>query len=61
MARLINFIYFPDNDGDAVAFSTDDELIEALGHVTDGIFKLHVASKGRLNTSTLPQFAVPLS
>ena len=38
---------FSDNDGDAVSFSTDDELTEALGHVSNGIFKINVASQGK--------------
>ena len=29
-----------------MAFSTDEELTEALGHVSDGIFKVFVTTKG---------------
>ena len=49
---ILNYVYllsflFLDNDGDAVSFSTDDELTEALGHVSNGIFKINVASQGK--------------
>ena len=29
-----------------MAFSTDEELTEALGHVSDGIFKVFIITKG---------------
>ena len=37
-----------DSDGDVVAFSTDEELMEALGYVSDGIFKVYITTKGKL-------------
>ena len=43
----LHFIFYLDNDGDDVSFSTDDELTEALGHVSNGIFKINVASYGK--------------
>ena len=36
------FVYFPDPDNDKVVFSTDEELVEALGYVSDGVFRVHV-------------------
>ena len=36
-----------DPDGDVVAFSTDEELMEALGYVVDGIFKVFITLKGK--------------
>ena len=36
-----------DSDGDVVAFSTDEELMEALGYVSDGIFKVYITTKGK--------------
>lgn len=34
--------YWKDPDGDYVAFSTDEELLEALGFTTDGVLKVYV-------------------
>ncbi|KAK2189252.1 hypothetical protein NP493_112g03010 [Ridgeia piscesae] len=31
-----------DPDNDKVVFSTDEELVEALGYVSDGVFRVHV-------------------
>ena len=36
------FLYVPDPDNDKVVFSTDEELVEALGYVSDGVFRVHV-------------------
>ena len=38
---------FSDPDGDYVAFSTDEELCDALGFVTDGVFKVYVRLNGK--------------
>lgn len=41
--RLGNFaLYWKDPDGDHVSFSTDEELLEALGFVNDSIFKVFI-------------------
>lgn len=37
--------FWKDPDGDYVAFSTDEELCEALGFVTDGVLKVFVRTK----------------
>ena len=34
--------YVPDSDNDLVSFSSDDELTEALGFVTDGVFRVYI-------------------
>ena len=49
MCYLINsvLIIFVDPDGDIVVFSTDEELLEALGYVNDGIFKIYITLKGK--------------
>ena len=38
-------IYIPDDEGDNIAFSSDDELTEALGFVNDGLFRIYIRSK----------------
>ncbi|KAH3839941.1 sequestosome-1-like [Dreissena polymorpha] len=44
--RQGNFsLYWKDPDGDLVCFSTDEELMEALGFVNDGLFKLYITDK----------------
>ncbi|WAQ99093.1 SQSTM-like protein [Mya arenaria] len=35
-------LYWKDPDGDQVLFSTDEELMEALGFVTDSLFRVYV-------------------
>ena len=47
--HVVAQLYFvrADPDGDVVAFSTDEELMEALGYVTDGVFKVYITLKGR--------------
>lgn len=42
--------YWRDPDGDYVAFSTDEELCEALGFVSDGVLKVYV----RINEGLKP-------
>ncbi|KAJ8297990.1 hypothetical protein KUTeg_024521 [Tegillarca granosa] len=38
-----NFVlYWKDGDGDNVNFSTDEELVEALGFVSDGLFRVYI-------------------
>lgn len=44
--RQGNFsLYWRDPDGDHVSFSTDEELMEALGFVSDSIFKVYITLK----------------
>ena len=38
---------FSDSEGDVVAFSTDEELKEALAAVNDGILNVYVAMKSK--------------
>lgn len=38
-----------DGDGDLVTFSTDDELMEALGFVNDGMLRIFIKQKGKIN------------
>ena len=45
-------IYFADPDGDFIAFSTDEELCEALGFVSDGVLKVYVKAKGNYELMT---------
>ncbi|WAQ99089.1 SQSTM-like protein [Mya arenaria] len=40
-------LYWKDDDGDHVSFSTDEELLEALGFVSDSLFKVYIDSKDR--------------
>jgi len=35
-------LYWTDEDSDPVSFSSDEELLMALSHVTDGIFRVHI-------------------
>lgn len=37
---------FSDPDGDHVSFSTDEELMEALGFVSDSVFKIYITLRG---------------
>ena len=41
--------YFSDSDGDLIAFSSDDELTEALGFVNDGVFRVYIHTKDANN------------
>lgn len=41
-----------DEDGDLVAFSSDEELMMATGYVKDDIFRIYIKGKG----SQGPQF-----
>ncbi|XP_046369927.2 uncharacterized protein LOC124144530 [Haliotis rufescens] len=36
------YLYWKDSDGDLVSFSSDEELLEALGFVTDSVFRIHI-------------------
>lgn len=42
LARGNFHLYWKDEDGDLIAFSTGEELLEALGFVDDGLFRLYV-------------------
>ena len=42
----VNLIQITDPDGDVIAFSTDEELMEALGYVTDGVLKVYITTHG---------------
>ncbi|KAL5011538.1 hypothetical protein ScPMuIL_010089 [Solemya velum] len=45
--RSGNFsLYWKDSDGDLVSFSTDEELLEALGYVNDSVFRVTSKKKG---------------
>ncbi|XP_046553397.1 sequestosome-1-like [Haliotis rubra] len=35
-------LFWKDSDGDLVSFSSDEELMEALGFVTDSVFRIYV-------------------
>ncbi|XP_075256895.1 uncharacterized protein LOC142349309 [Convolutriloba macropyga] len=37
-----------DSDGDLITFSTDNELIDALGSVSNGVFKVYMADKDEM-------------
>ena len=37
--------FLPDPENDIICFSSDDELVEALGFVQDGVFRVHVKGK----------------
>ena len=45
ISRLLLICLLADSDNDLVAFSSDEELIEALGFVNDGIFRIHIREK----------------
>ena len=36
-----------------VAFSTDEELMEALGYVSDGIFKVYITTMGKSSSQNV--------
>ncbi|WAQ99088.1 SQSTM-like protein [Mya arenaria] len=38
-------LYWTDGEGDHVSFSTDEELLEALGFVSDSVFKVYIDRK----------------
>lgn len=42
MHRLFLFTLYPDEDGDMIAFSTDDELIMGLTCIKDYTFRLFI-------------------
>ncbi|KAK3603903.1 hypothetical protein CHS0354_042914 [Potamilus streckersoni] len=44
-------LYWKDSDGDQVAFSRDEELLEALGFVKDSLLKIYVREKGSSDSS----------
>lgn len=39
------YFIFSDPEGDQIAFSTDEELVEALGFVEDGVFRIKIKGK----------------
>jgi len=43
-------LYWKDTDGDMIAFSSDDELMEAIKAVTDGIFRVFIIEKKQPRT-----------
>ncbi|KAL4230806.1 Sequestosome-1 [Mactra antiquata] len=47
-------LYWKDPDGDKILFSTDLELLEALGFVTDSVFKIFVSPTTKENNG-IPQ------
>lgn len=53
-----------DAENDSIAFSSDDELTEALGYVNDGIFKIYIKpsnrgpSRGAVNEGVLHEGVV---
>lgn len=50
--RAGNFsVFWKDPDGDHVSFSTDEEQLEALGYVNDGLFKIYIVVKSETGTS----------
>ena len=46
--EIITVFSSTDADGDLIAFSSDEEIVEALGAVQDGIFRVYVKLKGKL-------------
>ena len=44
-------VVIADEDGEMISFSGDDELIEALGHVTDGVLRIYVDLVGSHDAS----------
>lgn len=40
-------LFWKDADNDLIAFSSDDELMEAVSYVTDGVFKIYIEEKGQ--------------
>jgi len=47
---------YADNEGEMISLSCDDELLEALGHVVDGVFRLYVELADSRHSSSLHQF-----
>ena len=51
LSQRYSYIHiYSDPDGDYVAFSTDEELCEALGFVADGVLKVYVRARGMIVT-----------
>ncbi|XP_062603202.1 sequestosome-1-like [Saccostrea cucullata] len=59
LARGNFSLYWKDEDGDLIAFSTGEELLEALGFVENGLFRVYVKptsqSTGRPSGNAPPQ------
>lgn len=47
-----------DCEGDVITFSTDEELVEALGSAENGIFKIYMHKKEKSHGDTLPDCSV---
>jgi len=45
-------IYWKDADGDMIAFSSDDELMEAMRSVSDGLFRIYIIEKQGMGSAT---------
>lgn len=43
-------LFWTDPEGDQIAFSTDEELVEALGFVEDGVFRIKIKETNRQGT-----------
>jgi sequestosome 1 len=48
-------LYWKDPDNDMIAFSSDDELMEALKSISDGMFRVFIIEKASAATSVPPQ------
>ncbi|XP_053398816.1 sequestosome-1-like [Mercenaria mercenaria] len=49
-------LYWKDSDGDLVLFSTDEELLEALGFISDSLLKIYIkTNETASSTSTVQQ------
>lgn len=42
------FLFHIDAEGDLIAFSSDEELVEALGQLSEEVFRIYISSKNRL-------------
>ena len=49
-------VLFADEEGEMVSFSSDEELIEALGHVVDGVFRVYVELSDNHRASSVHHF-----
>jgi len=49
-------VVLTDEDGEMISFSSDDELIEALSHVVDGVLRVYMEQDGKRPANPLHHF-----
>lgn len=49
-------LFWKDDEGEMISFSSDDALVEALGHVVDGVLRVYVELVDSRRTGSLHRF-----